>query len=60
MKKFTFLFLFALASLTFSQDYQVTNTGIYSVDIPSLDVYSGNVYLTYGTNYLFYKLRKGD
>lgn len=55
MKKFTFLILFAFTTLAFSQDFQVTNTGIGSVDIPSLDVYNGNVYLTYGTNYLFYK-----
>ncbi len=57
MKAFLFIFLslFLFLQAGFGQDYQVSATGIYSLDPPMLDYYDGNVYLVYGTNYKFYK-----
>ncbi len=54
MKKLTLLFAILFNSFAFSQDFQITNTGVYSVDIPALDVYNGNASLLFGTNYWFY------
>ncbi len=36
-------------------EVQITQTGIYSVDIPHLDIANDMVYLVYGTNFSFYK-----
>ncbi len=55
MKKLLFSILFFfLVSLISAQDFQVTNTGIYSVDVPHLTFGGSQVHLVYGTNFLCY------
>lgn len=54
--KTTILFLMLFfTSTVFSQDIQISNSGIYSVDIPHIAIDGANVHLVYGTNLSYYK-----
>lgn len=49
------LIVFGLLCTVYAQDYQISNMSGYSVDDPSYDVYNGEVYLAFGTNFRFYR-----
>lgn len=44
-----------LTLVTFSQDFQISNSGVYSVDIPHISIDGTNAHLVYGTNFKYYK-----
>ena len=59
MKKITMiLFLLAISTFVYSQDFQVSNTGIYSVDYPHLALGNSTVHLVYGTNFRYYSFNE--
>lgn len=55
MKRILLVLLLTTSLITFSQDFQVSNTGIYSVDIPHIAIDGTNANLVYGTNFRYYK-----
>ncbi len=55
MKAILIIISLLFTANTFAQDFQVSAMNGYSVDNPAFDVYNGNVYLVFGTNYKFYK-----
>ncbi len=54
--KTSILFLLLFLTVTiFSQDFQVSNTGIYSVAVPHVAIDGSNAHIVYGTNLSYYK-----
>ena len=39
----------------FPQDFQISNTGIYSVDVPHVAIDGSKAHIVYGTNFSYYK-----
>ncbi|NOX66926.1 MAG: T9SS type A sorting domain-containing protein [Chlorobi bacterium] len=54
MKKLLLFLLLTTSLITFSQDFQVSNSGIASVDVPHLALNGSRVHLVYGTNFRYY------
>jgi hypothetical protein len=57
MKKFFILFI-TISSFLFAQDFQVSNTGIYSVDPPHIAIAGSTVHLAFGTNFSYFQFDK--
>ncbi len=54
MKPLFIVFLFLMYGFLLSQDVQVSNTDIYSVDLPHLALSGSTVHMVYGTNFRYY------
>ncbi len=50
MNKLLLFILFTFSANFFAQDFQISNTGIYSVDVPHVDVGNTSANMIYGTN----------
>ena len=54
MRKLFLLILPLISTLVFSQDFQISNSGKYSVDLPHIAFSGAKTHLVYGTNFYYY------
>ncbi len=54
MRKLFLLILPLISTLVFSQDFQISNSGKYSVDLPHISFSGARTHLVYGTNFYYY------